>query len=202
VLTGDESDVPAKKEFLDDLTRAIDERVPMKHVAMNVQDNERHWDGKVTDIFRVAKGILLNEAGVDDLRHGHQLYQTIVNSIKDLIRRAKAKCAADGLDEPATPSEYWIRLQLCPTNQFAKTSARCSGRLGVSYTLQTRQLSKTTIDSHYATKQNQLMKEWLIAHADKVVHICANERSTIPVTDPGVYCGPSCASATSSPPRT
>jgi hypothetical protein len=95
---------------------------------------------------------MLNEAAVDDRRHGHQLYQTVVKSIKDLIRQVKAKCAADGLDEPATSSEYWIRVQFCPSNPFAKTSARCSGLLGVSYTLQTRQLSKTTIDSHYATK--------------------------------------------------
>jgi hypothetical protein len=45
VLTGDERDVPVKKEFLGDLTSAIDERVPMEHVAMTVQDNERHRGG-------------------------------------------------------------------------------------------------------------------------------------------------------------
>jgi hypothetical protein len=189
VLTGDESDVPAKKAFLDDLTRAIDERVQIEHVAINVQDNERHRGGKFTDFFRVAKGILLNEAAVDDRRHGHQLYQTVVNSIKDLIWQVKDNCAADGLDESAMTPEYWIRLQFCPTNPFAKTSARCSGLLDVSYTLQTRQLSKTTIDSQYVTKQYQLMKEWVLAHADKVVHICAEDKSTIAVTDPGVYCG-------------
>jgi hypothetical protein len=132
VLTGDESDMPTKKEVLDDLTRAIDERVPMEHVAMTVQDNERHRGGKFTDFFRVAKGILLNEAAVDDRRHGHQLYQTVVNSIKDLIWQVKDNCAADGLDESAMPPEYWIRLQFCPTNPFAKTSARCPGLLGVS----------------------------------------------------------------------
>jgi hypothetical protein len=33
------------------------------------------------------------------------------------------------------------------------------------------------------------MKEWVISHADKVVHICADDNSTIPVTDPGVYGG-------------
>jgi hypothetical protein len=126
---------------------------------------------------------------IDDRRHGHQLYQTVMNSIKDLIRQVKDKCAADGLDEPATPSEYWIRLQFCPTNPFAKKSARCSGLLGVSYTLQTRQLSKTTIESHYATKQYQLMREWVIAHADKVVHICSDDKSNIPVADRGIYCG-------------
>jgi hypothetical protein len=60
-----------------------------------------------------------------------------VISIKDLIWQVKDKCAADGLDDPITPSEDWIRLQFCPTNPFAKTSARCSGVLGVSYLLQT-----------------------------------------------------------------
>jgi hypothetical protein len=186
VLTGDESAVPAK-EFIDDLARAIDERVPMEYVAMTVQENERNRGGKFTDFFGVAKGILLNEAAVDDRRHGHQLYQTVMNSIKDLIQKVNANCAADGLDEPATPSEYWIRPQFCQSNPFAKTSARWSGLLGVSYKLQARQLSKTTIDAHYATKQYQLMKEWVIAYADKVVRICADDNSTIPVTDPGVY---------------
>jgi hypothetical protein len=33
------------------------------------------------------------------------------------------------------------------------------------------------------------MKECAIAHADKVFHICADDKSTIPVTDLGVYCG-------------
>jgi hypothetical protein len=33
------------------------------------------------------------------------------------------------------------------------------------------------------------MKEWAIAHDDKVVHICTDDKSTIPVTDLGVYCG-------------
>jgi hypothetical protein len=185
-LTGDESNVPAKKGFLDALKRTIDELVPMEHVAMTIQDNERHRGGKFTDFFPVAKGILLNEAAVDDRLHGYQQCQTVVNSLKDLIRQEKAKCTADGLDEPATPSEYWIRLQFCPTNPFAQTSARCSGLLGMSYTLQTRQLSKDTIDSHYAAKQSQLMKEWAIAHADTVVHIRADDKSNIPVTDPGV----------------
>jgi hypothetical protein len=106
VLNSHESDVPAKKEFLDDLTRATDEPVLMEHVDMTVQDNECHRGGKSTDFFGVAKGILLNEAAVDARRHGHQLYQTVVNSIKDLIRQVKAKCAANGLGEPATPSEY------------------------------------------------------------------------------------------------
>jgi hypothetical protein len=120
VLTVDESDMPAKKEFLDDLTRAVDEAVSMEHVAMIVQDNERHRGGKFTDVFRVANGILLNETAVGDRRQGHQLYQTVVNSIKDLIRQVNDNCAAAGLDEPATPSEYWIRLQFCPTNAFTK----------------------------------------------------------------------------------
>jgi hypothetical protein len=31
VLTGDEIDVPGKKEFLEDLTRVIDDRVQMEH---------------------------------------------------------------------------------------------------------------------------------------------------------------------------
>jgi hypothetical protein len=105
VLTGDESDVPANEEFLDDLTRTIDERVPMEHVTMTVQDHERHRGAKFTDLFCVAKGILLNEAAADYRPHGHQLYQTVLNSIKDLIRQVKDRCAADGLDEPATPSE-------------------------------------------------------------------------------------------------
>jgi hypothetical protein len=55
--------------------------------------------------------------------------------------------------------------------------------------LLTRQLSKTTIDSHYATKKYQIMKQWVIAHADKVIHICADDKLTVPVTAPGVYCG-------------
>jgi hypothetical protein len=109
-----------RKEFLDDLTRAVDEAVSMEHVAMIVQDNERHRGGKFTDVFRVANGILLNETAVGDRRQGHQLYQTVVNSIKDLIRQVNDNCAAAGLDEPATPSEYWIRLQFCPTNAFTK----------------------------------------------------------------------------------
>jgi hypothetical protein len=59
----------------------------------------------------------------------------VVNSITDLIRQVKVKCTADGLDEPATSSEYGIRLQFCPSNPFAKTSAYCLGLLSVSYTL-------------------------------------------------------------------
>jgi hypothetical protein len=33
------------------------------------------------------------------------------------------------------------------------------------------------------------MKDWVIVHADKAIHICADDKSTILVTDPGVYCG-------------
>jgi hypothetical protein len=70
--------VPAKKEFLEDLTCAVDERVPMEHVAMTVQDSERHRGEKFADFFHVAKGILPNEVAVEDRHHGHQLYQTVV----------------------------------------------------------------------------------------------------------------------------
>jgi Arc/MetJ family transcription regulator len=55
--TVEESYVPAKKEFVDDLTRAIDERVSMEQVVMTVQENGRHRGGKFTDFFRVAKVI-------------------------------------------------------------------------------------------------------------------------------------------------
>jgi hypothetical protein len=33
------------------------------------------------------------------------------------------------------------------------------------------------------------MKEWVIMQADKAIHICADDKSTILVTDRGVYCG-------------
>jgi hypothetical protein len=33
------------------------------------------------------------------------------------------------------------------------------------------------------------VKEWVVAHADKIIHTYADDKSTIPVTDAGVYYG-------------
>jgi hypothetical protein len=50
------------------------------------------------------------------------------------------------------------------------------------------------------------MKDWAIARADTVDHIRADDKSTIPVTDPGVCCVAVLRQrrviAASSPPRT
>jgi hypothetical protein len=127
VLTGEERYVPAKKEYVDDLTRAIDERVSMEQVAMTVQDNGRHRGGKFTDFFRVAKVIVLNEA-VLNVPNGREFDQGPHPAGQGQMRRRRPRRAGQ-------TSEYGIRLQFCPSNPFAKTSECCSGLLSVSYTL-------------------------------------------------------------------
>jgi hypothetical protein len=182
-LTGDVAAVPTKKCYFEDLTKAIDAGLPIDQVTAAVEGNSAHRNGKYDQFFAEAKRLLHEVAGPHERRHGHVLYLTQALSCRDLIEQVSASMTNKKI-EHSCPSIEWLRLQFCPSNPFASASSGFSSALGVSYKLQSRQLTKGTPDSHYATAQYRSFKEWCVKHRQYVLHLCLDDKSTIPVSDP------------------
>lgn len=184
-LTGDDSStIPTNKNYHKDLTKAIAAGVSISEVQEVVESNVEARTGKYNLFFTRARQLLHDKSGPQERRHGDQLFQTDVLSVNDLIRYTIKSFEDADEPVPAVPSRSWTELQFCPSNPFAKSAARYSCFLGVCHKLQTRQLSKITIDSHYASAIYRLLKEWMILYKEHVVHVCLDDKSTIPVCDP------------------
>ncbi|XP_078701692.1 uncharacterized protein LOC144927829 [Branchiostoma floridae x Branchiostoma belcheri] len=84
-------------------------------------------------------------ATVDDRRHGQVCHMALALSVPDFINQVFKR-----LPEGAkVPSSTWVSLQFWPKNAFVDRAIRYTGRLGVKYMVQSRQLNHDHPDCHY-----------------------------------------------------
>jgi hypothetical protein len=69
----------------------------------------------------------------------------------------------------ATPSIEWLRLQLCPQNEFKKSALLHTGRLGIKFMVQSRQLNFEHADSHYAAATLKYLREFSIMFREHAI---------------------------------
>ena len=114
---------------------------------------------------------------VDDRRHGETLHMPIAVSIRHLreviIERLMQRFPGQ---EKNIPSEEWIRLQFWPKNPFSCSALRHTGRFGVKFSVQIRQLRKDHPDAKYCSV--------ILKHADIVTYLSVDDKAIVPVGEP------------------
>ena len=83
-------------------------------------------------------------------------------------------------------SEEWIRLQFCPSNPFANSALRHTGRMNIKYAVQARQLRKDHPDSHYVNTLLQYAKNFTVKNRSVAQMISIDDKATVPVGEPGL----------------
>ena len=176
------------------LQREVDERVAKAVLAVESPDimlDLRKLNGKPKsthfDVFWEELSKFLEEINpaVDDRRHGETLHMPIAVSIRHLreviIERLMQRFPGQ---EKNIPSEEWIRLQFWPKNPFSCSALRHTGRFGVKFSVQIRQLRKDHPDAKYCSVILKYARSFACQHADIVTYLSVDDKAIVPVGEP------------------
>ena len=78
-------------------------------------------------------------------------------SVPDLVKIIKEKNP-----DIAVPSLSWIYLQFVPKNAFVHKAVNYTGKHGIKYMVQSRQLSHEYVDQHYCTALILMLKVFCV----------------------------------------
>ena len=119
---------------------------------------------------------------VDERRHTDVLHMPVAVSVRHL-----RDCISERLQQKypersiSIPSSEWIRLQFWPSNPYAHSAVKYTGRFQVKYAVQVRQLRKDHPDSKYVNVLLKYAKEFTVQNKAYVQMISIDDKATIPV---------------------
>ncbi|KAI8484568.1 hypothetical protein Bbelb_376750 [Branchiostoma belcheri] len=120
-------------------------------------------------------------ATVDDRRHGQVCHMALALSVPDFINQVFKR-----LPEGAkVPSSTWVSLQFWPKNAFVDRAIRYTGRLGVKYMVQSRQLNHDHPDCHYAAAVFRYFREFAVMFRQSCSVVFLDDKHAIKVGEPG-----------------
>ena len=122
----------------------------------------------------------------DDRRHGNILHMPIAISVRNLCDIIEERLKSKYSEDVDIPSKEWVRLQFSPCNPYASNSLRYTGRYEVKYAVQKRQLRKSHPDSKYVMVILKYAKEYALLLSKHLVFISVDDKTTIPVGEPGL----------------
>ncbi|XP_078597452.1 uncharacterized protein LOC144873716 [Branchiostoma floridae x Branchiostoma japonicum] len=149
--------------------------VDMRSLNEKKESYEEFW----SEASKVIEEMQL--ASVNDRRHGQVCYMALAMSIPDFISQVAKRLPK----ETNIPCPSWVSLQFWPKNAFADKAVRYTGRLGVKYMVQSRQLNHNHPDCHYAAAVFKYMKEFAVMFKDYSAFVCLDDKHSIKVGEPG-----------------
>ncbi|XP_070538845.1 uncharacterized protein [Ptychodera flava] len=183
-LTNDQSALPNK------VSKEVQERL---HLLLSSQDPDIVHDLRllnegragVYDKFWDETEKYLNEKSmkaVDDRRHGTVCHMSVAISLPDLHEHVVARLPPN----TQVPSLQWLYLQFMPQNKFSTRATIYTGRFNLKFMVQSRQINTYHPDAHYAAAIFKYLKEFAVKYRDYAVLMCVDDKSNIPVGEPGV----------------
>lgn len=142
--------------------------------------NGRPKDENLNPFWDELQRYLGDVSVVHERRHETVTYMPLAISIQSLIDTISKR-----LPGSSCPSTSWLRLIFWPANAFTRSAMCYTGRFNVKYSVQQRILRSKHPDSEYAFKQFTLMKEMAVLLKDKAELICLDDKSVVPVGEPG-----------------
>ena len=170
----------------------IDDRVQQ---ALEHEDAEITWDLRLSNkgrpekyeaFLQLAIQYIENIVGtaVDERRHD-TLHEG--NVITHMATALNARTLYDEIckicppDTPV-PSIQWLKLQFWP--QTAAQTKTHTGKLGIKYMIQSRQIRMNHIDTHYASAVFKYHREMACKYREDAMYICADDKHSIKVGEP------------------
>lgn len=120
------------------------------------------------------------EAAVHERRHGSTLYLPAAISVEDLRTMISERLPQD----TPIPSNEWIRLQFCPSNPYAISALRYTGKFNMKFQVQRRQLRGSHVDAKYGTYQYRLLKCFALTNKANTTLVCMDDKAIVPVGEP------------------
>lgn len=121
--------------------------------------------------------LVVENASVQEWRHGECLYLPIVMSVEDLRNTVASRLPEGTL----IPSNEWIRLQFWPTNPYSKVAVHYTGRFNLKFKVQSRLLRATHEDSHYVAALYKYQKNMAIKLRDHSFFVYVDDKANVPV---------------------
>ncbi|KAI8516352.1 hypothetical protein Bbelb_049330 [Branchiostoma belcheri] len=181
-LTNDATveECPLSKDIRQRLKMLLDSEDPDLIVDMrSLNERKESYQEFWNEAAKVIEEMQLRS--VDDRRHGQVCYMALVMSIQDFITQV-AKRLPEGAK---IPSPSWVSLQFWPKNPYADRAVRYTGRLGIKYMVQSRQLNHDHPDCHYAAAVFKYLKEFAVMFRDFTAFVCLDDKHSIKVGEPG-----------------
>ena len=144
-------------------------------------NNGRPSDSRFDPFWEELKRYLDEVSAVHERRQDSTMYLPLAISVTDLIRIIKERLP----DGSIVPSESTVRLQFWPTNAYAATALKYTGRYNVRYAIQQRQIRAQHPDQHYCAFQYHLLKHFAVLHREYVEFLSEDDKAIVPIGEPG-----------------
>lgn len=145
------------------------------------KNNGRPKDTKLDAFWEALDSHLNNIGVVDERRHGQQLYMPVDISVEGLIDTIAKSLPKDA----HIPSKSWVLFNFWPSSSYTRSAMCYTGRFNVKFAVQQRITRAQHPDAHYAFHQYIMMKEMASALRDECVFICLDDKSIVPIGEPG-----------------
>lgn len=143
--------------------------------------NGRPKDEKLNPFWDELQKYLDDISVVHERRHESVTYMPLAISIQNLIDIISNRLPPGS----PCPSPSWLRLNFWPANAFTRSALCYTGRFNVRYSVQQRLLRSKHPDAEYAFQQFEFMKEMAVLLKEEAEFICLDDKSIIPVGEPG-----------------
>lgn len=171
----------------------VDQRVAQ--FLLNAEDEElvadlralngRPRDERYNPFWEELHAYLEEMSTVDDRRQDQHMYMPFAISVRALV-----DTIADRLPENTPlPSVSLVRLQFWPSNAYANTAMKYTGRYQVKYAVQQRILRADHPDSHYCAYQFNLLKEFCVRFRTHTKLLSEDDKAVVPIGSPGMPIG-------------
>ena len=139
--------------------------------------NGRPGSTKFDAFWDEVNKFVLENAAVQERRHGDCLYLPVAMSVDDLRNMVVGRLP-EGIP---IPSAEWIRLQFWPSNPYANVAVRYTGRFNLKFKVQSRLLRATHEDCHYVAALYKYEKHMAIMLRDHSFFVYVDDKANVPV---------------------
>lgn len=150
--------------------------------------NGRPGTSRFDDFWNEVDKLVVENASVQERRHGDCLFLPVAMSIEDL-----KSMVTDRLPEGTPiPSSEWIRLQFWPSNPYANVAVRHTGRFNLKFKVQSRLLRASHEDCHYVAALYKYQKSMAVMLREHSLFVYVDDKANVPI---GKYTQLCCNSA-------
>ncbi len=121
--------------------------------------------------------LVVENAAVQERRHGDCMYLPIAMSIEDLKNMVSHRLPEGTL----IPSTEWIRLQFWPSNPYANIAIHHTGRFNLKYKVQSRLLRIAHEDCHYVAALYKYQKNMAVLLREHSMFVYVDDKANVPV---------------------
>lgn len=178
-LSGDSSSSEtAEQQIIDErvtsfMLTADDSSILLDLRVLNGRPESTQFDAFWEEVDK----LVVENAAVQERRHGDCMYLPIAMSIEDLKNMVSSRLPEGTL----IPSAEWIRLQFWPSNPYANIAIHHTGRFNLKYKVQSRLLRISHEDCHYVAALYKYQKNMAVLLREHSMFAYVDDKANVPI---------------------